>query len=382
VYPDGDCLIKAIIKQLNDQSITVSAVRQQISNHIIENIHHYNGFIRVEQNVLEEEKIRLITANARKLDENGHWESEYADFVPLCLANIFKRSIRIFSSRLFTPVFDIEPDLSQPQNDVPFLLAHLATHGSEHYDAVRKLSQAEVISNTPEKNKRKDKQRTPIKEAATVNFPTPHKSAKYVSPPRRNLYRKRRSNPEEWKSSKRKTLRASGQKYISKQGKVVPERSVKGKDCNKCRFKCSQKVSKEERQNIFSLYWKLGDYDKQRSFICTNVTVAETKRCNVDKKRRSKALSYYFTINNVRQRVCKNFFLKTLDIGKKTIDSAMNKVQHGIYIGHDKRGRKTSGNKTPKADEQFLHDHIKSCPVVERYQPKILSTRTQHKKDV
>lgn len=46
----------------------------------------------------------------------------------------------------------------------------------------------------------------------------------------------------------------------------MKEKSVK-EDCDRCRFKCNEKVTEEQRQEIFSLYYSLGSYERQRIFI-------------------------------------------------------------------------------------------------------------------
>lgn len=60
--------------------------------------------------------------------------------------------------------------------------------------------------------------------------------------------RKRKSNPLGWKSVNAKTLRNSGQQYISKSNKIVPARAV-GPACgDKCRIRCKTKINEEERK--------------------------------------------------------------------------------------------------------------------------------------
>ena len=53
---------------------------------------------------------------------------------------------------------------------------------------------------------------------------TPHKSASYVSPEKKQLFRKRKSNRDEWKRNKNKKRHCAGEEYISNTGKKVPKR--------------------------------------------------------------------------------------------------------------------------------------------------------------
>ena len=45
-------------------------------------------------------------------------------------------------------------------------------------------------------------------------------------------------------------LRNQGKQYISKTGKTIAKKSVKTKECSKCSFKCSLKVSEEEAHTV------------------------------------------------------------------------------------------------------------------------------------
>jgi hypothetical protein len=46
-------------------------------------------------------------------------------------------------------------------------------------------------------------------------------------------------------------------------------------------------------------------------------------------------------VNAQRVRVCKKFFLNTLDIGKKNVIFSMQNKQHVTFVGKDKRGVNT-----------------------------------------
>ena len=63
----------------------------------------------------------------------------------------------------------------------------------------------------------------------------PHKSASYVKPEKKQLFRKRKSNRDVWKRNKNKKRRCAGEEYISSSGKNVPKRVSKQIDCSRCR---------------------------------------------------------------------------------------------------------------------------------------------------
>ena len=46
------------------------------------------------------------------------------------------------------------------------------------------------------------------------------------------------------------------------------------------------------------------------------------------------------------KRVCKKFFIQTLDISDKMIRCTLSRKTHGTFEGTDKRGKHTPDNKT------------------------------------
>ena len=103
---------------------------------------------------------------------------------------------------------------------------------------------------------------------------TPRQAAKKTV--KKKTVRKRKVTPQNWKKNVRKQLRLSGKKYESTTGKTMPEKQMKP-PCNNCRFKCTSKISKEERQRLFSSFWTLESYERQKDFVCSNVTERKTR---------------------------------------------------------------------------------------------------------
>jgi hypothetical protein len=56
--------------------------------------------------------------------------------------------------------------------------------------------------------------------------------AKYVSPPKRIVTRKRKANPDKWQKNIRKRLRQAGSEYTDTKGKTVEAREMKDIDCD------------------------------------------------------------------------------------------------------------------------------------------------------
>ena len=349
---DGNCLLSAALHNLG-YPMSVHELRLKIAQHIDDNAAEYITFVTFEDNLTPEEELDKFLAMIEEIKQNGKWNTYMADFVPLCIANIFQRTIRIFSSLPFQPILDIKPHISTILDKSPIVVAHIAIHGNDHYDAVetrvaennRNIDKGYVNMETENETdgESRDQVKTPSKRKdKNTSLPklTPHKDAEYKSPKRKRLSRKRAANKSLWKANIRKTARSRGLEYINKHGKAVKERSVKNVDCSKCRFKCTERISEEERKCIFQTYWAVGDYNKQRQFICSNVENKAPQKISTSRKiKKTVSNSYFLSASEQKVRVCRNLFLKTLDIGKKTVECAVKQKTLECLLGLTKEGK-------------------------------------------
>jgi len=125
--------------------------------------------------------------------------------------------------------------------------------------------------------------------------------------------------PLQWKANVRKEKRNSGQEYTTRKNKVVPRRKMKPPCEDKCRLHCNSKFTEIERQTIFEEFWAMGDIEKQRHYILKALKTVTPKyryvradaTCN-----RSNNQAFYLKcgVNSENIRVCKYFFMATLDI--------------------------------------------------------------------
>ncbi|CAC5378890.1 unnamed protein product [Mytilus coruscus] len=113
----------------------------------------------------------------------------------------------------------------------------------------------------------------------------------------------------------------------------------------------------------------MGSYEKQRAFLCQHVDQDKAKRTTTNRKENSN--SYHLTVNE------KTFFLGALDISQKTVQYALKKKQHGVFVGVDNRGKTSSVNKTPEIDINFIREHIKSFPTVPSHYTRKDSNRQE-----
>ena len=166
----------------------------------------------------------------------------------------------------------------------------------------------------------------------------------------------------------RKTLRNSGKEYINSAGKLVRGKEVQEVDCSKCRYKCSINISDEDRAELHANYWNMKDYTRQRDYICSTVVEAKPARIKTTTKgnrKRTLSRTFVFKVNNESIRVCKMFYLKTLDIGEKVVQCAMKRNKVGTFASSDQRGSQAPANKTPDASVDFVRKHIESFPVMD-----------------
>lgn len=113
-------------------------------------------------------------------------------------------------------------------------------------------------------------------------------------------------------------------------------------------------------------YWNLCDYKRQRDFICSTVTENKPARIRTNAKRARKcSRTFIFKTDDNNVRVCKSFYLKTLDIGEKNIEFALKQNKSGTFASRDKRGCHTPKNKTPSGTHEHAKEHIESFPIMD-----------------
>lgn len=82
---------------------------------------------------------------------------------------------------------------------------------------------------------------------------------------------KKDEKEKEMKKNVRKTNRNFGKSYQQsskkQKDKIRPERQLKAACGEKCRFKCFEKITDEERKALFQEYWNLGDVERQRDYL-------------------------------------------------------------------------------------------------------------------
>ena len=185
-----------------------------------------------------------------------------------------------------------------------------------------------------------------------------------------HLTRKRTQNKEYWTCNVRKKSRQAGLEYISKGGAVTPARfgTIKSlKNCHdKCKFKCAMKISESTRLQIHVDFWQHSDDGKAHYYV---QTVTRAPRKYGESSRRKFSYKYSMFDGSQLVRVCKVFYLTTLNVSQRRIGYALSvKVNpcSGI-IRDDRRGRHHRHRVISVARKNEVRIHIKSLPTMESH---------------
>ncbi|KAB7507316.1 hypothetical protein Anas_05826 [Armadillidium nasatum] len=127
---------------------------------------------------------------------------------------------------------------------------------------------------------------------------------------------------------RRLELKNTGQSYINTKGKLIEAKKVWPQDCSRCHLKCNGRLNEEMRSLVFAEYWGLGDYDRQREYLATHMEREE--RVGPSGHSRTVIL-YYLTLKNKKYQVCRQFFLKTLDVSEKASRIVLEKKLKGEF---------------------------------------------------
>ncbi|XP_045517125.1 uncharacterized protein LOC123709672 [Pieris brassicae] len=185
-----------------------------------------------------------------------------------------------------------------------------------------------------------------------------------------NLTRRRRilrvPDPSQWQNNIRKKKCQQGEAYISRRGKLVPEKQIRNKkDClNSCRFKCMEKINDEDRQLLFKSFYSLDTNEKKYFLLNTTERhLIKTKDRPCDGKR-NYTYKYFFYIRTDKFVVCKNFYLGTLAISQKPIYNVhLNKSEVNIPK-RDGRGL-SSCHPLPEREKDRVRKHIMSLETID-----------------
>lgn len=132
-------------------------------------------------------------------------------------------------------------------------------------------------------------------------------------------------------AAKNRKRREKGKSYLGKQKvgntwnyeKAKEPRTLKDRcGCKKnISMKCTQ-ITDVDRKQIFTKFWKM-TWDEKKMYVNTLIQTVPTLRFRNRKvnnvSKRCRTFQYYLKVENSNIRVCKTFFLNTLNIGRRTV---------------------------------------------------------------
>lgn len=189
--------------------------------------------------------------------------------------------------------------------------------------------------------------------------------------------RKRVAQPTEWKQNKRKILRNAGCAYVTLKTKVQKDaRKIKPPCSERCKLKCQEKLTEQDREAFFQDFWGLKDINRQRDFISRHMTPIQRKyRYTTTQKGRQLNNAFYFTKMGQQIRICKTFFMNTLDINNRVIQTVVKKRKDTGLVEEDKRGKHHGHHKLPDGIKESIRNHINSIPRIESHYLRQQTTR-------
>lgn len=176
-------------------------------------------------------------------------------------------------------------------------------------------------------------------------------------PPEPQQGKKRVRRVHTWKRVQRKKLRNAGQSYVDRKHNIHRKKEMQPYNHN-CRYKCTDNIPLEQRQGMFDSYWKLESWELQTAFLNGAIELQPVKRSKETAVNR-KGVSCVFHLGGYR--VCKQFFLKTLDESNKRVRNVIVKKKTGVPL-RDQRGRKEPANKIPNPRIEIIREHIRNFP--------------------
>lgn len=184
--------------------------------------------------------------------------------------------------------------------------------------------------------------------------------------------RKRTRNPDQHKQNIAKNARNSGQRYVTKKGKIIEEKTFQDVPCS-CKMKCNDKITQIQRKALFDAFWKMGNFKRQNTFICGLVQKSAVKQRRPRKEegsRERKSSNKYFVKpeNNLSVMVCKKYFLNTFILTEGRVARALKKTSDGRSPGDDLRGvNGCPSRKVSQEDKNYVMQHIQSFPSYESH---------------
>ena len=140
------------------------------------------------------------------------------------------------------------------------------------------------------------------------------------------------------RTAKKKRALNLGEAYVNRKNRQILKKTMKAGCGEKCRMRCQDRIAKDHMETVFHYFWRTGDFDKRRGYVCTNVEES-SKKANDVPSRRQKSLKYHLEIAGLKQVIRKTMFSDILGISEQFLFTTFEKKDGGGRILPDRRGR-------------------------------------------
>jgi hypothetical protein len=197
------------------------------------------------------------------------------------------------------------------------------------------------------------------------------------------MAKKRRSDPTLWQRNIRKEKVNKGLAYVNSNKINVQPKSVQKPCPPTCRLKCSEKITCGQREEIFRSFWVSGQKPLQWNYIANHIV---NSRAIIHRSGSKRLITkHYFLslppseahVSPTRMRVCQKFFLSTLNVSPKTVETAQAKFgRNNATVSPDGRGKYERPH-SPKTLEMrnAVLEHINQFPKVPSHYCRADSTK-------
>ena len=137
-----------------------------------------------------------------------------------------------------------------------------------------------------------------------------------------------------WERNVRKLKRLKGYEYINCTGRTIQSKRVQPSPCiQKSNHESCLSFSKNQRKLLFDNFYQLGSIEEQRLFIASSVKAEsiELLRTKNRHSRRHFTYKYSFSVKGQRIKVCKEFFMATLNVTDALIRSSLHAVAYAGF---------------------------------------------------
>jgi len=271
------------------------------------------------------------------------------------------KALEYYDSDLSSDIDDdiLDPDFTLPsheENDLDGILVFNSdsNEGSEVEQRQTGLGPEVIIEESSE-----------VEECETVLRPVVIEETSEEETPSTSTGKKRKRDPKNWKRNVLKNKKATAEQYINTQNKLIPPRVI-GPDC-KCTKQCFLNVSDDDKNELMSIFYSIGDKCKQDTLLGGLIRISEVNRHRSrDGSRPKKNCSVKYSIRvgiNDVEVLYKKAFCSLHGIGKSRVERIVQKIKNKVPSPIDNRGKHSNRpNKLPASICFQINTHINSIP--------------------